>query len=191
MSVEAILTLAAIIVGPLLAVLATRLLDIRREEKARRLQVFRTLMATRAATLAPAHVEALNSIAIEFPAKERAYKKVVAAWRAYMSHLNDRSMPVEQWVVKRSDLLVELLFEVSQTLGYHFDKTDIKDGVYAPEAHGFEEQLDRSIRQGISDTLSGNRPLRVQVTTTPDTAVNLESSLSSAILGPPKAHDET
>ena len=56
----------AMLVSPLLAVQATRWIDRARESRARRVNIFRVLMATRAAGLPPAHVEALNLIAVEF-----------------------------------------------------------------------------------------------------------------------------
>jgi hypothetical protein len=54
------------LLGPVLAVQAQRWVEGFREKKARRLTVFRTLMATRALNLSTAHVEALNAVPIDF-----------------------------------------------------------------------------------------------------------------------------
>jgi hypothetical protein len=56
----------AVLLGPILAIQAEKFLHSRRERRQRKLEVFRTLMANRAAGLSPAHVEALNRIDIEF-----------------------------------------------------------------------------------------------------------------------------
>ena len=52
----------ATLLGPIFAVQAQKWLEAGREKKARMLAIFRTLMATRAALLSQAHVEALNSV---------------------------------------------------------------------------------------------------------------------------------
>ena len=59
------ITVLAIVVGPILALLAQRALDSLREEK-RRQKLYFTLMSTRAAWLSNEHVQALNSIDIVF-----------------------------------------------------------------------------------------------------------------------------
>lgn len=63
------LMIAAVLVAPVLAVHIQRRLDQHRESRDRRLRIFHTLMATRAARTSPAHVEALNRIDLEFSGK--------------------------------------------------------------------------------------------------------------------------
>jgi hypothetical protein len=60
------LTIVAIVVGPILALGAQRVLDRIREKKKRRMDIFLTLMTTRASPLAPNHIQALNSIDVIF-----------------------------------------------------------------------------------------------------------------------------
>jgi hypothetical protein len=60
------ITVAAIVLGPILALLSQRLLDRVREKKDRRVRLFFTLMSTRATPLAPDHINALNSIDVVF-----------------------------------------------------------------------------------------------------------------------------
>jgi hypothetical protein len=72
---EGWLTLIAVIVGPVLAVQAQKYIERRREERIRKVFLFRELMATRAARLSQRHVEALNLIDLEYnqtKSKERA-----------------------------------------------------------------------------------------------------------------------
>ena len=59
-------SVVALIVGPLLAVIVARMLDDRRARRARRMDVFRKLMATRRERLSFEHVSALNLVEVEF-----------------------------------------------------------------------------------------------------------------------------
>ena len=56
------LMIAAVLLGPIIAVQLTRHLDNKKEERERKLEVFKTLMATRAYTVSWDHVVALNRI---------------------------------------------------------------------------------------------------------------------------------
>ena len=60
------LMIIAILIAPFLAVFAQRQIDLWREQRQRKLWVFKTLMATRGRTLSPEHVQALNMIELEF-----------------------------------------------------------------------------------------------------------------------------
>jgi hypothetical protein len=71
------------LLGPVLAVQAQKWVEGFRENKARRLTIFRTLMATRAMVLDPNHVEALNAVPIDFYKD----KGVMDAWEEYFLHL--------------------------------------------------------------------------------------------------------
>ena len=59
------LMISAVLSGPIIAVQLTRFLDAAKEERERKLQVFKTLMATRAYTVSWDHVVALNRIDLE------------------------------------------------------------------------------------------------------------------------------
>ncbi|MDR3722561.1 MAG: hypothetical protein P4L00_13245, partial [Candidatus Acidoferrales bacterium] len=71
------MTILAIIVGPLLAFEVQRRRDNRRERRNRKLEIYRRLMMTLKARMAPSHVDAINSIQVEF----QSDKKVLDAWR--------------------------------------------------------------------------------------------------------------
>src|SRR5439155_23554849 len=60
------LTVAAIVLAPLVALRVSVWLDRRKEKRQRQFLIFQTLMATRASGLAPEHVQALNMIDVEF-----------------------------------------------------------------------------------------------------------------------------
>lgn len=92
-------TIAAIILGPILAVQAQKILEGRREKRTRRLDLFRTLMKTRAERISRDHVQALNMIDIEFYGRRifgrrfqiKKEKRVTNAWKTYNDHLNQRT----------------------------------------------------------------------------------------------------
>jgi hypothetical protein len=77
------LTIIAIISAPISALWIQSKLDERKETRKRRLDIFKTLMATRASVLSQDHIKALNMIDIEFYG-DKKYKKVREAWRAYL-----------------------------------------------------------------------------------------------------------
>ena len=95
------LIILATLLGPIIAVQVTRYVDNQNEVKGRKLQVFKTLMATRAYTLSPAHVEALNRIDLEFSNDKPSEKKVIEVWKQYLDHLGDKSLTPERWSEKR------------------------------------------------------------------------------------------
>jgi uncharacterized protein DUF6680 len=162
------LIVLATLAGPIVAVRITRYLDDQKEIRERKLWVFKTLMATRAYTLALAHVEALNRIDLEFSIDKPKEKKIIETWRQYLDLLGDKSLSVEQWGLRRVDLLVELLYAMGGALGYEFDKTQIKNGTYSPVAHGRIEEEQEAIRRHTLELLQGKRVLPMFVTNLPN-----------------------
>ena len=161
------LMISAVLLGPIIAVQLTRFLDNKKEERERKLQVFKTLMATRAYTVSWDHVVALNRIDLEFDKDNKKEKAVIEAWKAYLDLLRDRIIPAEQWDVKRVDLLVELLHKMAQVLDYDFDKTHIKNSSYSPVAHGHIEYEEKAIRAVLIQVLEGKRPISMAVVSLP------------------------
>jgi len=165
------LTIAAVILGPIFAVQVQRRLEAIRDRNNRRLGVFHTLMATRAARLSHPHVQALNQIDIEFYGRKRfgirrqtaGEKAVTNAWRIYSDHLNNRYPDNEllRWVEDGDKLLAKLLFEMSRALGYDFDEVELRRNVYSPVAHGKLEAQEASIRIGLERLLAGQSALAV------------------------------
>ena len=158
---EAWLTIIAIVVGPLLAFEAQRIRDDRRERRNRKLEIFRKLIMTLKVPLAPSHVDALNSIHVEFYDDER----VLDAWRLYASHLNGRQVPgsdTARWGEKKFDLLVDLTYLMGQSLGYApIDKAALRDNTYVPKGYADVEAELEQIRKAWLDVLSGMRPVPI------------------------------
>lgn len=160
---EGWLTILAIIAGPLLAFAVQNWRDGRRERRNRKLDICRKLILTLKVPMNPNHVDALNSIPLEF----HSDKKVLDAWRLYVSHLNHRSVPGEDltsWGEKKFDLLVDLVYEIGQALEYeHLDKALLRDNTYVPKGYGDVEEEWRQIRAAWLQVLNGQRPLVMTV----------------------------
>lgn len=157
----------ATLLGPILAVQAQKAVELWSEKRNRKLRIFYNLMATRGARVSERHVEALNSIQLEYSSSARGKEKSVRdSWEEYHSHLNERvedTADVKAWAQRGEDLFINLLHEMSQFLGYEYNRVDIQKGSYTPIAHGNREMLQQSIAEGIDRVLSGKSPLKVQV----------------------------
>ena len=79
-------------------------------------------------------------------------------------------------VRKKVETLVELLYAMGQCLDYNFDKTQIKNGTYAPVAHGRIEEEQEAIRQHTLEVLKGTRSLPMFVTNLPSTENKQDNS---------------
>lgn len=168
-SLEGWLTIIAIIIGPLLAFEVQRRRDNRREHRNRKQDVFRRLLLTLKVPMAPSHVDAINSIPVDF----HAQPEVMRAWRLYTSHLNNGNMlksEPQRWAEKKFDLLIDLVHKIGQHLGYeHIDEATLRDNLYVPQGYGDVEEEWRQIREGWLQVLKGQRPIamtmvgRVQV----------------------------
>jgi hypothetical protein len=158
--------IAAILLGPVLAVQAQKWLESLKEQRSRKLWIFRTLMTTRANPVSPQHVEALNMIDMEFSGTSSKVKEVIDAWRDYHDHLNTK-VPDDQipsWLDKSSNFLVELLFKMSKVLGYDFNKVQLRRGCYTPGAHTEHDYQLLTIRRSLAAILDGKNAIPVSFT---------------------------
>lgn len=159
------LMLLAVLLAPLIAVQVQKWLEHHREIREKKLDIFKTLMATRASTILPSHVQALNMIDLEF--NDKKYKDVKLAWKTYLDHLNsfpnddEKAQPV--WSSKMADLLAKLLQEMGKSLGYDFDEVHIKKGIYLPEAHARVEDENNLLRRGLLNLINGKGTLKMDV----------------------------
>lgn len=159
-----ILTIIAIIIGPIVAVQIEKQLQKSRAEIERKNSIFKTLMSTRGTILSYSHVEALNRIDLEF-SNEKRYEKVISAWKEYLDNLSQKVTDdnILIWSAQNQELLSNLLFEMGNSLGYNFDKVIIKRNVYSPVAHGTVEKEMQAIRKGILDILNGDRNIPFEI----------------------------
>jgi len=171
MTLTDVLTIIAILAGPIIGIRIQTLFERKRAAKDRRERIFKTLMVTRGSALSFAHVEALNSIDIEFIGRDAADKKVREAWKAYLDHLNDRSISdpkatvdlKQRWSDRTTDLLVELLYQMACAMGYDFDKTYIRRTAYTPVKYGDIEFENDAIRKLLIRVLAGERSIPISI----------------------------
>lgn len=165
-----VLTVIAILLGPILAVQAQKWVEVAREKRNRRLLLFKRLMATRGAQVSPAHVEALNMIDLEFSGRGEKDKVVRDRWKQYLDHLNSlpqdpaqRERQVQGWLEENSKLLADLLHDMGKPLGYDFDVTHIRRAVYIPVGHANLEIELQAIRQFLVALSENRKKLPVSV----------------------------
>lgn len=181
----------AVLAAPVLAVQVQKHLDTLRECRGRKVHLFQTLMATRGARLSPLHVQALNMIDIEFygtswfgaqPRRTADEQAVLDAWKAYHDHLGESVSDgaMEVWARKRDDLFIELLYAVAKAVGYHFDKVQLRKGIYTPVGHGQLEDDQQVIRKSLVSILSGNKPVPIMVVSCPAFEDGLKAGQNAA-----------
>lgn len=183
-----IVTIIALVAGPILAVEVQKGGDQRRERRTRQLGVFRSLMATRAERLGFEHVKALNMIDVEFSGSARA-RPILDAWKTYLDHLN-RDPQTEGWLLRGDDLFADLLYAMSVFLGYKFDRIHLKNQAYWPRAHANLENDNAEIRKGVIAVLSGKTAITVRAgeAEPPPTATVVSTGLVPAL--PPNKNGE-
>jgi hypothetical protein len=172
--------------GPILAVQAQKWLERDRTIMERRRQIFRTLMATRASGLAPAHVEALNAVPVEFYGPRKAsLRTIVDNWHAYLDWLNIKNLPPEVWSQKRVELMTILLHSMSKYLGYGFSKSELEKDLYYPKGHEELENDQAIIRRGFVKLLSGEAAIPMTLKDLPidDAAVELRKLMAAWLAG--------
>ncbi len=162
----AVFSVGAILISPIFALEVQKRLDDRRSTRERKMSIFRKLMTTRATQLAPAHVEALNGIEVEFYATRGPDKKVLDAWRLYVNHLNTRvgeGEALNRWVEKKTSLLTDLLYAMAHNLGYDIDKVAIQNNAYHPKGFVEIETEQHALRKAALAVFSGERPIQATV----------------------------
>lgn len=170
MTISDWIVVVAVLLAPILAVQIQKWLERARERRTRKLQLFQTLMSTRTARVAVAHVQALNMIDVEFAgvrlwrgrSPSKTERQVLDAWRVYHDLLNDESsFKDEAGAHRREDAFVELLYAMSRDLGYDFDKVYLRKGAYSPVAHAELETDQRLFRKYMMEILEGRRATSV------------------------------
>lgn len=165
-----VLTILALITGPILAVQAQKWIEQLRALKERQKWVFKTLMATRATPTDPLHVQALNMIDLEFSGKSSEEEAVRVAWKVLLNCLNNCPQDFNDsgfqaqfavWNAQVSSSSVELLYKMSIAVGYSFDKVHLEKGAYFPKGHADFQNEQSMLRKGELDVLYGRRPLYI------------------------------
>jgi len=159
----AFVTIVAILVGPVIAVLITRYFDRRRERHQRQWLVFRDLMRTRRMRTSPDFVGAVNLAEVEFA----QHPEVVKLSRAYLDLFN-RRIPTDEegwprFQAEADTILTRLLDAMAKYLGVPMEQVSIMSGGYAPRVWFDTEDEQRKLRLLLTETLTGNLPISVRI----------------------------
>ncbi|MFP7408381.1 DUF6680 family protein [Aeromonas veronii] len=179
MPLKDIIMTVAVILGPILAVQAQKYIERIQDKRNRRMNLFKTLMSTRAERLNRDHVQALNMIDIEFygrllPLIKTRYQTkteqaVTHAWKIYNNHLNhkDDYESLDQWIKKGDELFTNMLYAITQSLNYDYDKVQLQRDCYRPIAHGNIENTQLAILDGLDQLVNKGRPLPMYIVNLP------------------------
>lgn len=172
--------IGAVILAPVIAVQVSQHLQNRRSIREEKLKIFKTLMSTRATNLESSHVEALNMIDVAFYSKKTKDKNVISSWRIYLDHLNDLNYPKENWEPRRKELFVDLMHDMAKSLGYDFDKSQIKNTSYYPGGHGELAGDQFLLRKGVLALLDGkiSLPVNISASRLSESSIRPESTQS-------------
>ncbi|WP_193187634.1 DUF6680 family protein [Nisaea sediminum] len=177
-----VLTLLAIIFGPIMAIVVTRIVDAIREKRERRMEVFRTLMRTRRTPMYPEHVGALNLVEIEFFDQ----KDVVQKLRDLFAHLGGQQARSEsertdipgltsdqirqrdnsygrRLSEERERLRSKLLHSIAKSLGFNIEQLEIFEGGYSPQGWANIEDEQSLIRRWIIELAARRTGVPVDV----------------------------
>jgi hypothetical protein len=151
------ITVAAIVVGPVLALFAQRALDWLREKKNRRVQLYWTAMSYRATWLHPDSLKALNSIDVIFD--RSSDKPVREAWEKVIAHANTKRPEADPagaaaWDARILDLRVDLYQLLGVAVGYEQTVDYIKTQMYYPRYHVDIEQEQNQIRKQFAKAIT-------------------------------------
>lgn len=154
MNVDTWAVVLATFFGPIAALLITFVRDSRAQKYNRRLHVFRTLMATRRIAISSDHVNALNLIEVDY----YKCKKVEAAWKSYLDHLNNAGRPEDDaWRETKERRLAELLFQMGFVLGFKIAALDMFRGGYAPQGWAHKELRSNEVLEYFHEMAAGTK----------------------------------
>jgi hypothetical protein len=134
-----LISVLAILLSPLIAVLVTLYLQSKKAKRDYKLYILNTLVATRHYAVTDETVRTLNMIDLAF-FKD---KKVREIWREYYDMLHNKGLDNELGYKTRKTKYTELITEMARVLGYGKEITAVDvDRVYYPV--GLGKSFDRS-----------------------------------------------
>jgi hypothetical protein len=156
-----LVTIFAIVAGPIWAVRIAGSIEKKREFSRRKYNILAALMRTRKTYMHADHVWALNLVQLEFSEND----KVISAHKAYIANLAeavpDPGNDLDNLVSRRRDQFFDLLYEITKVVGITADKSDLARLAYVPYGWETEAEELRSFRQSMLEVLQGRRPLPI------------------------------
>jgi hypothetical protein len=173
------ITIAAIVLGPIFAVVTQLWWQRYRQKRDQKLFVFGTLMSLRGASVSQDYVKALNFIDVVFYQNEKVREK----WKTLLTYLSSdayKAQPIVQATHERTrDLQAEILVEMAKDLGFGYDFTHIKENAYYPQALVTADNDAFNMRQKVIAALDGKGVLSVKlVEDVPAPAMHTPSALT-------------
>ncbi len=110
-------------------------------------------------------------------------KKVREAWKAYLDHLTQRvddnatEEDHKRWNEKTHEFLNELLYVMSDAVGYEFDRTYIKRTAYTPIRYADIESEQDFIRRSWIQLFIGKKAFPVELRSPPRDTKSSEERL--------------
>ena len=151
MTINDYLTLAALIIIPIVAVVIAQWLQNRSEKRRDKMQIFKTLMTSRIYGWTPDSVNALNVIDIVYSDD----KKVRAAWK----DLNDKyrvTNPDQQHLKKIENAQYKLLEAMAISLGYKDKITwETIQNPYMPVGMAQQIEAQKNMQQAYYSAING------------------------------------
>jgi hypothetical protein len=157
------ITIIAIIVGPIAAVLAQLWIQHHNKIRDQKLWVYGLLTSNRAAWASADFVRAMNFVDVVFYKNEDVRKKRAKL----MAHIKKSTtpdgvlLPIDWDAAK--DIFAEMLGLMGKELKFEFEHTEIKDSAYYPVAHEKMDRLAIELREKSMEVLEGRRGLPVIV----------------------------
>lgn len=157
----------ATIAGPILAVWAADIRAARKTQRDRQEAVYRTLVSTRGNKLRWDHVEAINNIEFSFPPS--AHVQIEEARKLYRLHLQspgsaDPDQAIRNaWYSKAEGLFADLLQHMAGSLKIPFQRSEIVQSSYRPDAHALQEFELNEIRGLLLAVLKNGRPVNIRL----------------------------
>jgi hypothetical protein len=144
----------AILAAPAVALWIQRKVDRKKAFDDRRQQIFRALWVNRMRDHWIARIDALNMIDVEF-FKEKHIRDL---WEDLFAHYKNPPPGISEAEIRqqRIEKYSKLLFEISNTLGYNFGHSYIRDNVYRPELHNSIDSVEYETKLRILELLKSD-----------------------------------
>lgn len=158
-----LLMIFATFFGPIAAVQAQKYLERLRQKDESQRKIFTILMITRNNKMSLEHINALNSVPIEFYGKNAKLKEVCELWRRYIELLSTKYNDQDSWSEKLNEIYNYMLAEMAKILKYDFTYTQISKEGYFPQGYNNVENEQFLLRLGMMELLNGKRKIKIEI----------------------------
>lgn len=155
------ITVAAIVLGPILAVATQLWFQTRKTKRDSKLWVLSTLMGLRANIVHPTFVQAFNLVDTVFYDNSEVRDKR-KDFLAVVTTANGRNLNPQE-IEKCNDLIAEMLAKMGKELGFEFDHTEIKNTGWYPIGFQRLEETSAALRAKGLAVLEGKANIGVVI----------------------------